>query len=66
MVIKLNHTHLGKRLMKKEKPLTLNQLRFLNGISEAVREINSHRQGKIKLQTLEEVLQEWRDEGFLD
>ena len=51
--------------MKKEKPLTVNQLRFLNGVSEAVREINLHRQGKIKMQSLEEFLQELRDEGYL-
>jgi hypothetical protein len=65
MVKKLNYTRLGKRLMKKEKPLTANQLRFLNGISEAVREINLHRQGKIKMQSLEEFLDELRQEGYL-
>jgi hypothetical protein len=66
MVKKLHLTQLGKRLMKKEKPLTVNQLRFLNGVSEAVREINLHRQGKIKMQSLEEFLQELRDEGLLE
>ena len=66
MAKKLHLTQLGKRLMKKEKPLTANQLRFLNGISEAVREINLHRQGKIKMQSFEEVLQELRGEGFLE
>ena len=51
--------------MKKEKPLTPSQLRFLNGLSEAIREVNLHKQGKIKLQSFEEFLDELRQEGYL-
>ena len=65
VVKKLHNTTLGKRLMKKEKPLTPNQLRFLNGLSEAIREVNLHKQGKIKLQSFEEFLDELRQEGYL-
>jgi hypothetical protein len=65
MVKKLHLTQLGKRLMKKEKPLTVNQLRFLNGVSEAIREINLHKQGKLKMQSFEEFLDELRQEGYL-
>jgi hypothetical protein len=65
MVKKLNHTQLGKKLMKKEKPLTINQLRFLNGLSQAIREVNLHRQGKIKLKSSDEFLEELRKEVYL-
>jgi hypothetical protein len=51
--------------MKKEKPLTANRLRFLNGLSEAIREVNLHRQGKIKMQSAVEFLDELRQEGYL-
>jgi hypothetical protein len=39
--------------------------RFLDGISDAVREVNLHKQGKIKLQTLEEVFADFRREGII-
>ena len=39
--------------------------RILDGISEGVKEVNLHRQGKIKLQSGDEFLEELRREGFL-
>lgn len=65
MVKKLDSAKISTKSGDKEKPLTDEQLRILNGISEAVEEVNLHRQGKIKLQSGDEFIEELRREGYL-
>lgn len=48
-----------------EPSLSVEHKRILDGISEAVNEVNLHRQGKIKLQSGDEFLEELRKDGYL-
>ena len=48
-----------------EPHLSEEHKKFLDGISDAVREVNLHKQGKIKLQSLEEVFADFRREGII-
>jgi hypothetical protein len=65
MVKGFDFIKIEKNIKVAEPPLSEEQTRFLDGISDAVREINLHKQGKIKLQSLEEVFADFRKEGIL-
>ena len=54
-----------KNIKVEEPSLSAEQKRILNGISEAVNEVNLHKQGKIKLQSGDEFLNELKREGYL-
>lgn len=54
-----------KNIKVEEPSLSAEQKRILDGISEAVNEVNLHKQGKIKLQSGDEFLNELKREGYL-
>ena len=65
MVKKLDSAKISTKSEHKEKPLTDEQLRILDGISEAVEEINLHKKGIKKMQTFDEMIAEFKEEGLV-
>jgi hypothetical protein len=65
MVKKLDSAKIIRKPEDKEKPLSAKQLRILDGISEAVEEINLHKKGIKKMQSGDAFLEELRREGYL-
>ena len=65
MVKAFDFVKVEKTVKIAEPPLSEEHKRFLDGISDAVREVNLHKQGKIKLQSLEEVFADFRREGII-
>jgi hypothetical protein len=49
----------------KPSKLSAEDKRILQGIEEAVKEVNLHKEGKIELQDADTYLQELRNEGYL-
>ena len=60
-----DYVKVEKKVKIQDPPLSVEHKRILDGISEGVKEVNLHRQGKIKLQSGDEFLEELRMEGFL-
>jgi hypothetical protein len=54
-----------KNIKVEDPSLSVEQKRIFDGISEAVNEVNLHKQGKIKLQSGDELLNELKREGYL-
>lgn len=44
--------------IKKAKPMTVSAAKFLDELKEAAKEVRLHKQGKIKLKTAQELLDE--------
>ena len=65
MVKAFDFVKVEKKVKIQDPPLSVEHKRILDGISEGVKEVNLHRQGKIKLQSGDEFLEELRMEGFL-
>jgi hypothetical protein len=60
-----DYVKVEKKVKIQDPPLSSEHKRILDGISEAVEEVNLHRQGKIKLQSGDEFIEELRREGYL-
>jgi hypothetical protein len=54
-----------KKVKIQDPPVSAEHKRILDGISEAVKEVNLHKQGKIKLQTFDEMMAEFKAEGII-
>jgi hypothetical protein len=54
-----------KNIKVAESSLSLEHKRILDGISEAVEEINLHRRGIKKMQTFDEMIAEFKAEGLI-
>ena len=65
MVKAFDFIKVEKTIKIAEPPLSDEHKKFLDGISDAVREVNLHKQGKIKLKSLEEVFADFRKEGII-
>ena len=48
-----------------EPALSVKGTRILSGTEESVKEVNLHKQGKIKMQTFDEMLVEFKKEGLI-
>ena len=65
MVKAFDFVKVEKTVKIAEPLLSEEHKKFLDGLSDAVREVNLHKQGKIKLQTLEEVFADFRRAGII-
>ena len=65
MVKSFDFVKVEKTIKVVELPLTDKQNQFLDGISEAVNEVNLHKKGIKKMQSGDEFLEELRREGYL-
>ena len=65
MVKSYNDVKVEKTIKVAEPPLTEKQKAFLDGISEAVEEINLHKRGIKKMQTFDEMIAEFKAEGLI-
>lgn len=53
-----------KKVKVQGPPLSVEHKRILDGISEAVEEINFHKKGIKKMQTFDEMISEFKEEGL--
>ena len=65
MVKSFDFVKVEKTIKVVELPLTDKQNQFLDGISEAVEEINLHKRGIKKMQTFDEMIAEFKAEGLI-
>ncbi len=54
-----------KNIKVEEPSLSAEQKRILDGISEAVNEVNLHKKGIKKMQTFDEMIAEFKEEGLI-
>jgi hypothetical protein len=48
-----------------ESTISIKNTRILNEIEESVKEVNLHKQGKIKMQSFDEMMVEFKEEGLI-
>ena len=60
-----DYVKVEKKVKIQDPPLSVEHKRILDGISEAVEEINLHRRGIKKMQTFEEMMTELKEEGII-
>lgn len=54
-----------KNIKVEEPSVSAEQKRILDGISEAVNEVNLHKKGIKKMQTFDEMIAEFKEEGLI-
>ncbi len=65
MVESYHNVKIEKKIKVKESSLSMEHKRILDGISEAVEEINLHKKGIEKMQTFDEMIAEFKAEGLI-
>jgi hypothetical protein len=60
-----DYVKVEKKVKIQDPPLSVEHKRILDGISEAVEEINLHKKGIKKMQSGDDFLEELRREGYL-
>ncbi len=53
------------KVRKKRSARSLEDTKILDGISEAVKELNQYKRGEIELQDADEYIKELKNEGYL-
>ena len=54
-----------KKVKIQDSPLLVEHKRILDGVSEAVEEVNLHKRGIKRMQTFDEMIAEFKEEGLI-
>lgn len=54
-----------KKVKIQDSPLSVEHKRILDGVSEAVEEVNLHKRGIKRMQTFDEMIAEFKEEGLI-
>ena len=60
-----DYVKVEKKVKIQDPPLSVEHKRILDGISEAVEEINLHKRGIKKMQTFDEMIAEFKADGII-
>lgn len=64
-IMKLQREFDYVKVRKKRSARSLEDTKILDGISEAVKELNQYKRGEIELQDADEYIKELKNEGYL-
>ena len=65
LIMKLQREFDYVKIRKKRSASSLEDTNILDGISEAVKELNQYKRGEIELQDADEYIKELKNEGYL-
>ncbi|MBK6979465.1 MAG: hypothetical protein IPH28_22200 [Cytophagaceae bacterium] len=65
LIMKLQREFDYVKIRKKRSARSLEDTNILDGISEAVKELNQYKRGEIELQDADEYIKELKNEGYL-